>query len=88
MYRSRPIGKQSNNDTARIYPGCIAAVGSGPGRVERRENAIAQKKRVCDACGIDVFPYAVALGITPSNKRKNSPGKSIVVNVPCDRRYP
>jgi hypothetical protein len=75
VYRSRRIGKESNNDTARIYPGCIAAVGSGAGRVERRENAIAQKKRVCDACGIDLFPYAVALGMTPSNKRKNSARK-------------
>ena len=81
MYRSQRIGKESNNDTAGIYPGCIAAVGSGPGRVERRENAIAKQKRVCDICSIDVFPFDVALGVIPSNVRIE-PGKSIVAYVP------
>jgi hypothetical protein len=46
-------------------------LGSGPGRVERRENAIAKQKRVCDICSVDVFPYDVALGVTPSREREN-----------------
>jgi hypothetical protein len=75
VYRSQRIGKESNNDTARIYPGCIATVGSGPGRVERRENAIAKQKRVCDICRVNVFPYDVALGVTPSSERENCAGK-------------
>jgi hypothetical protein len=37
-----------NNDTARIYPGCIREP-DGSGRVERRENTFAQQKRVSDA---------------------------------------
>ncbi len=82
MYRSQRIGKESNNDTARIYPGCIATVGSGPGRVERRENAIAKQKRVCDICSVDVFPYDVALGVTPPANVRIEPGKSIVAYVP------
>jgi hypothetical protein len=76
VYRSQRIGKESNNDTARIYPGCIATVGSGPGRVERRENAIAKQKRVCDICSVDVFPYGLG---PPFRVVVTAPGKSIVV---------
>src|SRR5271167_1108866 len=64
---------ETNDDTARIYPRCIGEDGSR--WVERREHAIAQQKRVCDVCGIDVFPYDVALGVIPSSKRKNSARK-------------
>jgi hypothetical protein len=30
-----------------------------------------QQKRVCDICSVDVFPYDVALGVTPSSEREN-----------------
>jgi hypothetical protein len=48
---------------ARIYPRCIREDGSG--WVERREQAIAQQKSVCDARGIGVCPHGVALGLIP-----------------------
>jgi hypothetical protein len=35
------------------------------------ENAIAKQKKVCDLCSVDVFPYDVALGVTPSSEREN-----------------
>jgi hypothetical protein len=41
-----------------------------PGGVERGIDALAQQKRVSDACGIVVFPYDVARSVAPSSKRK------------------
>jgi len=43
----RGVQVDTNDDTARIYPSRITEDGSG--RVERREHAIAQQKRVSDA---------------------------------------
>jgi hypothetical protein len=67
----REIEIDSNDDAARIYPGCPGK--SSAGRIERGECALAPQKRVSDASSIDVFPYNVPLGITPSNERKRSP---------------
>ena len=43
----RGVEVDANDGIARIDPGCIREDGSGG--VERRENAIAQQKRVSDA---------------------------------------
>jgi hypothetical protein len=56
----------ANDDTARIYPGCIRADGSG--EVERRENTVAKLKSVSDACRIVVFSYDVAFGVIRSSE--------------------
>ena len=64
----------TDDDTARIDSGCITE-SDGSGWVERRENAIAQQKRVKDVCTVPVGPYDVALGVIPSSKRKGSARK-------------
>ncbi len=71
---ARGVLIETNDDTARVYPGCIRESDGSRG-VERRENALAQQKRMCDACSIVVFPYDIALGVTPSSKRKHSARK-------------
>jgi hypothetical protein len=65
----RRILIETNDDTARVYAACVRESNSSGG-IERCENALAQQKRVCDERGIDVFTYDIALGVTPSTKRK------------------
>ena len=74
MLNARRVKIDTNDDTARIYPGCIGEP-DGSGRVERGENALAPQKRVSDARSIVIFPYDVALGVTASNKCKRSARK-------------
>src|SRR5271169_37568 len=64
----------ANNDAARIYPRCITE-SDGSRWVERREDAIAQQKRVKDVCTVSVGPYDVAPGVIPASKRKRSARK-------------
>jgi hypothetical protein len=82
----RGVKIDTNDDTARVYPSRISEDGSG--EVERRENAIAQKKSVSNACSIVVFPTMSSLGLFAPANVDIAPGKSIVVNVPWDSRYP
>jgi hypothetical protein len=74
VLNDRRVKIDTDDDTARIYPGCIREP-DGSGGVERGENALAQQKRVSDARSIVVFAYDVALGVTPSTKRKYSARK-------------
>ena len=75
VLNARRVKIDTNDDTARIYPGCIGEP-DGSGRVERGENALAaSQKRVSDARSIVIFPYDVALGVTASNKCKRSARK-------------
>jgi hypothetical protein len=60
---------EPNYGTARVYPSCSREP-DGSGRVERCEYAMAQQKRMSDACRIDVFAYNVARGVVPPNKGK------------------
>ena len=87
MLNARRVKIDTNDDTARIYPACIREP-DGSGGIERRENALAQQKRMSDACSIVVFPYDVTLGVIPPANVNIAPGKSIVVNVPWSSRYP
>jgi phosphopentomutase len=73
VLNNRRVKIDTNDDSARIYSGCIGENGSW--EVERRENVITQQKAVVDATGIGVQPNAVTFGVSSSNKCKNSSRK-------------
>jgi hypothetical protein len=70
--RARGVHIDTNDDTARIYPGSLSEENGGAGVVERRENAIVQQKSMIAVCRADptsvVYPDDVVLGVTTSNK--------------------
>ena len=74
VLNDRGVKIEPDDDTAWIYPGCIREP-DGSGGIERREDALAQQKRMSHACSIVVFPYDVTLGVTPSSKCRRSARK-------------
>lgn len=59
----------TNDNVSRVYPCCLSEDGTGV--VERRVNATAQQKSVIHLkYRIEVHPHNVAVGVSPSSKRK------------------
>jgi hypothetical protein len=75
MLNDRGVEIGTNDDAARIDPSCICEDGSGD--VERRENPIAQQKRVTEVSDTitRVLSYDVAFGVVVSNKSRRSARK-------------
>lgn len=74
MLLHRRVEIDTDNDAAGVNPGRIREA-DGSGRVERRERAIVQQKRVGHACGIRVCPYDGTRRIISSGEGEDGTGE-------------
>jgi hypothetical protein len=73
VLNDRGVKIDPHDDTAWIYPGCIREPDGSRGSNDVKTPYLA--KKVSHASCIVVFPYDVALGVTPSTKRRRSARK-------------